>query len=635
MVYWFSFKSTWGVFYQKIIGIMSTRLANKKHLVMRPQATTNSDKQENWASVKYLLPYLSEYKGRIFAAFLFLICAKLASIALPLLLGQIVDGMNHSTQDNNSTASIFSQLWFLVPTSLVLLYGLLRLASVLFGEVRDTLFGRVTERAMRRIGYKVFQHLHNLDLDFHLDRKTGGLSRDIERGVSGISFLMRFMIFNILPTLFEIIMVMGIFYSQFGLKFALVTFISIIVYISFSVIVTNWRNKFLRAANKADSDSNSRAIDSLLNYETVKYYTNEAFEAKRYDDDLANWERARRQNRLSLFALNSGQALIISASMTAMMYLAAIDVQAELMTTGNFVTITGLMMGIFIPLNFLGFVYREIKMSLINIEQMFGLLAVEPKVKDIENAIELKVSQGIIEFKQVSFGYSSQRQILDNISFTAKAGETIALVGASGSGKSTSIKMLFRFYDPDDGEILIDGHNIANITQHSLRTAIGIVPQDTVLFNDTILENIRYGRPSATDEEIQQAIQMAHLSHFIKQLPKGTSTMVGERGLKLSGGEKQRVAIARTILKNPPILVFDEATSSLDSQSEKTILGAIKELAKSTTSLVIAHRLSTIVDADKILVFDGGKIIEQGNHEQLLSQGRKYQQLWLAQQKEE
>ncbi len=602
---------------------------------MRSQATTDTDKTENWKSVTYLFPYLSEYKGRILTAFAFLICAKLASIALPLLLGQIVDGMSNETEPTNIDSSIFNQLWFLIPTSLVLLYGLLRLASVLFGEIRDTLFGRVTERAMRRIGYKVFQHLHNLDLDFHLDRKTGGLSRDIERGVSGISFLMRFMIFNILPTLFEIIMVMGIFYSQFGFKFALVTFISIILYISFSVIVTNWRNKFLRAANKADSDSNSRAIDSLLNYETVKYYTNEDFEAKRYDADLANWEKARRQNRLSLFALNSGQALIISASMTLMMYLAAIDVKAELMTPGNFVTITGLMMGIFIPLNFLGFVYREIKMSLINIEQMFSLLAVEPKIKDLENAKELLVKRGVIEFKNVNFGYSSQRQILDNISFTAKAGETIALVGASGSGKSTTIKMLFRFYDPDSGSIVIDEHNIANITQHSLRTAIGIVPQDTVLFNDTILENIRYGRPSASDQEIQQAIKMAHLSHFIEQLPDGTNTMVGERGLKLSGGEKQRVAIARTILKNPPILVFDEATSSLDSQSEKTILDAIRELAKTTTSLVIAHRLSTIVDADKILVFDKGKIVEQGTHEQLLALGKKYQQLWLAQQKEE
>ena len=602
---------------------------------MRSQTTTNTDKSENWKSIKYLFPYLSEYKGRIFTAFVFLIGAKLASIALPLLLGQIVDGMSQQTDSTNNTSSIFNQLWFLIPTSLVLLYGLLRLASVLFGEVRDTLFGRVTERAMRRIGYKVFQHLHSLDLDFHLDRKTGGLSRDIERGVSGISFLMRFMIFNILPTLFEIVMVMGIFYSQFGIKFALVTFISIIGYISFSVIVTNWRNKFLRAANKADSDSNSRAIDSLLNYETVKYYTNEAFEAKRYDADLANWEKARRQNRLSLFALNSGQALIISASMTAMMYLAALDVQANQMTPGNFVTITGLMMGIFIPLNFLGFVYREIKMSLINIEQMFGLLAVEPKIKDSQNALELIVEHGVIEFQNVNFGYSDQRQILDDISFTAKAGETIALVGASGSGKSTTIKMLFRFYDPDSGNILIDNHNIENITQHSLRSAIGIVPQDTVLFNDTILENIRYGRPSATQQEIQQAIEMAHLSRFIEQLPEGTNTMVGERGLKLSGGEKQRVAIARTILKNPPILVFDEATSSLDSQSEKIILDAIKELAKSTTSLVIAHRLSTIVDADKILVFDNGKIVEQGTHEQLLALGQKYQQLWLAQQKEE
>ncbi len=604
---------------------------------MRSQNTTNANQTENWRSIAYLLPYLAEFKGRILIAFLFLIAAKLASIALPLLLGQIVDGMNSesATAPEPQEQSIFTQLWFLLPASLVLLYGLLRFASVLFGEIRDTIFGRVTERAMRRVGYKVFRHLHNLDLDFHLDRKTGGLSRDIERGVSGISFLMRFMIFNILPTLFEILMVMGIFYSKFGAKYAIVTLISIIAYIVFSVKVTNWRNQFLRAANKADSDSNSRAIDSLLNYETVKYYTNESFEAERYDQDLANWEKARRQNRLSLFALNAGQALIISVSMTSMMYLAAIDVQAGQLTPGNFVTINGLMMGIFIPLNFLGFVYREIKMSLINIEQMFGLLAVKPKINDRENAVDLEISKGVIEFKQVNFAYSNDRPILKDISFTAHSGETVALVGASGSGKSTTIKMLFRFYDPSSGVITIDDHNIADITQHSLRTAIGIVPQDTVLFNDTILENIRYGRPSATYEEIQQAIKMAHLSDFIKQLPDGDQTMVGERGLKLSGGEKQRVAIARTILKNPPILVFDEATSSLDSHSEKNILQSINELAKSTTSLVIAHRLSTVVNADQILVFDNGKIIEKGDHQTLLAQAGKYQQLWLAQQKEQ
>ena len=601
---------------------------------MRSQQQPTSDNKENWGVLKYLVPYLSEFKGRIFLAFIFLISAKLASIALPLILGQIVDQMDSNQNSLSSDITTTNNTWLFMPAILVFVYGTLRLSSVLFGEIRDTLFGRVTERAMRRVGYKVFRHLHNLDLDFHLNRKTGGLSRDIERGVSGISFLMRFMIFNILPTLFEILLVIWIFYTQFGLQFALVTLASIASYIMFSVNVTNWRNRFLRAANKADSQSNSRAIDSLLNYETVKYYTNEEFEGKRYDDDLAKWEIARRQNRLSLFALNSGQAFIISASMTAMMYLAAIEVEQGSLTPGNFVTINGLMMGIFIPLNFLGFVYREIKMSLINIEEMFKLLAVAPQIQDKPNAKELQLSDGNIKFKQVNFGYSANRQILKDVNFTVKSGETIALVGASGSGKSTTIKMLFRFYDPASGIISIDNQDISQITQQSLRQAIGIVPQDTVLFNDSIFENIRYGRPSASASEVEQAIKMAHLQEFILQLPEGTDTIVGERGLKLSGGEKQRVAIARTILKRPPILVFDEATSSLDSQSEKMIIESINELSKKTTSLIIAHRLSTIINADKIIVFDNGEIVEQGNHQQLLSLQEKYYQLWLAQQKE-
>ncbi|MBV1911203.1 MAG: ABC transporter ATP-binding protein/permease [Kangiellaceae bacterium] len=597
---------------------------------MRPQPIPESNQVENWRTLKYLLPYLSEFKGRIFLAFIFLISAKLASIALPLIMGNIVDQMNA----NDQTPDTIDRIWIFIPATLVILYGLLRLLNVLFGEIRDTLFGRVTERAMRRVGYRVFKHLHKLDLDFHLNRKTGGLSRDIERGVSGISFLMRFMIFNILPTLLEIMLVIWIFYSQFGAKFALVTFASILAYISFSVLVTNWRNRFLRAANKADSESNSRAIDSLLNYETVKYYTNEEFEAKRYDDDLAKWERARRQNRLSLFALNSGQAFIISASMTVMMYLAALDVKNEILTAGNFVTINGLMMGIFIPLNFLGFVYREIKMSLINIEDMFKLLNVTPKIADSETAEPMQLTNGNIRFEAVDFSYVENRQILKNINFEVKSGETIALVGSSGSGKSTTIKMLFRFYDPSAGRILIDGQDIKEVTQHSLRKVIGIVPQETVLFNDTIFENIRYGRPNATQKEVLDAIKMAHLDDFITQLPEGTKTIVGERGLKLSGGEKQRVAIARTILKKPPILVFDEATSSLDSRSEKGILTSINELSKTTTSLIIAHRLSTIVNADKIIVFEKGAIVEQGNHAELLRLKQHYFELWQAQQKE-
>jgi len=602
---------------------------------MRQRQSTNTDKVENWKVLKNLVPYLAEFRGRVFAALLFLVAAKLANIGLPFIIKAIVDQLGGEDPAELTSFNIDTdQTWILAPIALVLAYGAFRFLSVLFGEIRDTLFGRVTERAMRRIGHRVFKHLHNLDLDFHLDRKTGGLSRDIERGTSGINFLMRFMVFNIVPTLIEILLVVVILLTNYGITFALVTLISIATYIVFSVHVTEWRNRFLRAANKADSDSNSRAIDSLLNYETVKYYTNESFEAKRYDDELALWEQARRKNRLSLFALNGGQALIISVSMTAMMLLAALGVQNESMTIGDFVLINAFMMQLFIPLNFLGFVYREIKMSLINIEQMFNLLNIKPKIKDITEAQTLKIINGEISFDKVSFNYQSKRQILENISFKVKSGETIAVVGASGSGKSTLVKLLFRFYDPSSGTISIDSQDLKNVTQDSLRKTIGIVPQDTVLFNDTILENIRYGRPSATKQEVEQAISMAHLDDFIKELPDGTETIVGERGLKLSGGEKQRVAIARTILKQPPIMVFDEATSSLDSKSEQMILKSINLLAKQTTSLIIAHRLSTIVNADKIIVLDKGKIVEQGHHQELLQKKAFYYELWMAQQKE-
>lgn len=602
---------------------------------MRAQQSSETNQVENWHVLKNLIPYLSEFRGRVFAALLFLIAAKLANIGMPFVIKAIIDQLStDNTVTIESIDSSFNQSWLLTPIALVLLYGALRFSNVLFGEIRDTLFGRVTERAMRRIGHRVFKHLHRLDLDFHLNRKTGGLSRDIERGTSGINFLMRFMVFNIVPTLIEILMVIGILLTNYGISFAAVTVISIGTYIYFSVAVTEWRNGFLRAANKADSDSSSRAIDSLLNYETVKYYTNEDFEANRYDIDLAIWEKAKRKNRLSLFALNGGQALIISLSMTAMMYLATKGVQNGSMGIGDFVLINAFMMQLFIPLNFLGFVYREIKMSLINIEQMFNLLEIKPKVNDAKDATELEITQGEIRFEHVSFSYQSEREILKDISFNVRSGETIAVVGASGSGKSTLVKMLFRFYDPTSGNISIDQQDIKLVSQNSLRKAIGIVPQDTVLFNDTIFENIRYGRPKAEEHEVLQAISMAHLDEFITQLPVGTDTIVGERGLKLSGGEKQRVAIARTILKKPPILVFDEATSSLDSKSEKMILKAINEIAKETTSLIIAHRLSTIVNADKIIVLDKGQIVEQGSHEDLLNKQTFYYELWMAQQKD-
>tara|TARA_R110002124_G_scaffold287363_1_gene473957 strand:+ start:16398 stop:18185 length:1788 start_codon:yes stop_codon:yes gene_type:complete len=576
----------------------------------------------NWRVVKLLVPYLLEFKARIFFALACLVLTKVASVYLPFILKDIVDVLD--TQQENRV--------YLVPFALVGAYGLVRLTIVIFAEIRDTLFGRVTERAIRRVGLKVFQHLHKLDLDFHLNRQTGGLSRDIDRGTSGINFLMRFMIFNIIPTLIEIVMVVGILLVNYGIWFALITLSSIVLYIGYSVYATDWRTRFIREANKADSSSNTRAIDSLLNYETVKYFTNEAYEASAYDNQLASWEQAKMKNRLSLFALNGGQALIISCSMTAMLALAAYQVTYEKMTLGDFVLINAFMMQLFIPLNFLGFVYREIKGSLANIEQMFELMLKKPKVEDDEHADVLSLSQAEINFEGVSFAYDVKRPIIKNISFTIKSGQKVAVVGESGSGKSTLVKLLFRFYDCDSGQITIDGQNIRQVTQHSLRKNIGIVPQDTVLFNDTLFANVHYGEPKADEVKVNNAFKMAHLSDFVARLPDGMETIVGERGLKLSGGEKQRVAIARTILKNPRILVFDEATSSLDSQSEQAILTAIKEVAEHRTSLVIAHRLSTIVDADNIMVMQQGEIVEQGTHKGLLAKKGHYFTMWQLQQ---
>ncbi|MEH6595979.1 MAG: ABC transporter ATP-binding protein/permease [Colwellia polaris] len=576
----------------------------------------------NWHVVKLLLPYLFEFKARIFFALACLVLTKVASVYLPFILKDIVDILDKQ-QENRI---------YLVPFALVGAYGLVRLTIVLFAEIRDTLFGRVTERAIRRIGLKVFQHLHKLDLDFHLNRQTGGLSRDIDRGTTGINFLMRFMVFNIIPTLIEITMVVGILFFNYGIWFTLITLSSIVLYVAYSVYATDWRTRFIREANKADSSSNTRAIDSLLNYETVKYFTNEDFEAKSYDSQLANWEQAKMKNRLSLFALNGGQALIISCAMTAMLALAAYQVTHEKMTLGDFVLINAFMMQLFIPLNFLGFVYREIKGSLANIEQMFDLMLRKPKVEDNAQASELNLTQAEIKFEDVSFAYNVKRPIIKNISFTIKAGQKVAVVGESGSGKSTLVKLLFRFYDCDSGKIAVDGQDIRLVTQHSLRKNIGIVPQDTVLFNDTLFENVQYGAPEASAENVHNAFKLAHLSDFVSRLPEGVETIVGERGLKLSGGEKQRVAIARTILKNPKILVFDEATSSLDSQSEQAILRAIKEVAEHRTSLVIAHRLSTIVDADNIIVMQQGEIVEQGTHQHLITEKGHYYRMWQLQQ---
>jgi len=576
----------------------------------------------NWRVLKSLIPYLLEFKVRIGFALLCLILTKLASVYLPFILKDIVDGLDAQHENNI----------FIVPFALVAAYGLVRLTIVLFAELRDTLFGRVTERAIRRIGLKVFEHLHQLDLDFHLDRQTGGLSRDIDRGTSGVNFLMRFMIFNIVPTLIEILMVITILWVNYGIWFALITGLSIASYVAYSIFATEWRTRYIRAANKADSSSNTRAIDSLLNYETVKYFTNESYEAHAYDEQLAEWEKAKMQNRLSLFALNGGQAFIVSVAMTAMLALAAYQVTHQQMTLGDFVLVNAFMMQLFIPLNFLGFVYREIKGSLANIEQMFTLLQKVPKVLDAKNANELVIRHGEINFENVSFFYNAERPILKNVSFAVKAGQKVAVVGESGSGKSTLVKLLFRFYDCQQGSIKIDGEETRGVTQHSLRRNIGIVPQDTVLFNESLFENVKYGNVNANEADVEEAARLSHLSDFIASLPKGFDTVVGERGLKLSGGEKQRVAIARTILKNPAILVFDEATSSLDSHSEQAILTAIKDVARDHTSLVIAHRLSTIIDADNIIVLHKGEIIEQGDHQTLLSQQGHYANMWQLQQ---
>ena len=591
---------------------------------MRHGTSYSQNQDVSWSTLRELIPYLMAFRSRIGLALICLIAAKVASVGLPFILKNIVDQL-----DKNDQPAIL-----VLPIALLIAYGVLRFANVLFGELRDTIFGRITERAMRQVGLTVFKHLHALDLEFHLNRRTGGLSRDIERGTNGINFLLRFMVFNIVPTFIEIGLVIALLGWRYSLWFAVIVFVAVVCYVAFSVFATEWRTGYIRRANEAESRSSTRAVDSLLNFETVKYFGNERYEANHYDNELEGWEIARRQNRLSLFALNAGQALIIAAAMTAAMILAASEVVAKEMTLGDFVLINAFMMQIFVPLNFLGFVYREMKGSMANIEAMFALLRQKATITDIENAADLKLSEGRIELENISFHYQSERPILSNISFKVGANQKVAIVGSSGAGKSTLLKLLFRFYDTSKGRILIDGQDIKTVNQSSLRRALGIVPQDTVLFNQSILENIRYGRIDASDEDVLDAIRMAHLEEFIARLPKGVDTLVGERGLKLSGGEKQRVAIARALLKQSPIMIFDEATSSLDSASERLILEAIRDIAREHTMLVIAHRLSTVVDADHILVLDQGEIIEQGTHIELLEQGGQYAHLWSLQQRE-
>lgn len=577
-------------------------------------------KRSDWSALGRIAPYLWKHQARVVVAMLLLLLAKLATVSLPIALKHIVDSLDVTLNPV-----------VVLPLSMLIAYGALRLASTLLGELRDVIFGRVTERAMHAVALKVFKHLHALDMQFHLDRRTGGMSRDIERGLSGIDFLMRFMLFNIVPTFLEIGLVAAILFIGYGWSFATITLVSVAIYIAFSVIATEWRTAFVRKANEMDSAANSRAIDSLLNFETVKYFNNEEFEAENYDKNLTIWEAAIRKNRLSLGSLNSGQSLIIAIAASTMLILAAQGVTDGTMTLGDLVLVNSYIMQLFMPLGFLGFVYREIKSSLANISRMFALLDNQPTVVDIEDAPELKVPHAAISFNDVMFSYRPDRDILRGVNFSIKPGQTLAVVGASGAGKSTISRLLFRFYDVQSGSIEIDGQAIHQVQQDSLRKAIGVVPQDTVLFNNTVEYNIRYGRPSATDEEVREAARLAHLSEFIDNLPDGYQTNVGERGLKVSGGEKQRIAIARTILKNPPILIFDEATSSLDSHSERAILDAFKEVAASRTTLVIAHRLSTVVDADQIVVLEQGRVAESGTHQQLLAAGGRYAQLWRLQ----
>lgn len=584
----------------------------------KPAATRN-----NLKTIAALLPYLWEFKVRVILALSLLVLAKLANVSVPLVLKEIVDTLNQP------------RAVLVLPVFLLISYGVLRLCSTLFGELRDAIFAKATQRAIRRVANKVFTHLHSLSLRFHLERQTGGVSRDIERGTRGISFLLNFMLFNILPTLLEIGLVLGILISQYDIWFSIIIFLTLLAYIALTLIVTEWRMIFRRTMNNMDSKANTQAIDSLLNYETVKYFGNEAWEARRYDEHLQSWEKAAVRNQTSLATLNAGQSAIIAVGVTLLMLLAADKVVEGSMTLGDLVLVNAFMLQLYMPLHFLGFVYREIKHSLADMERMFTLLDENREIQDKPDAIPLNAHNAMIRFNYVNFSYEPNRQILFDVSFTVPAGQNIAVVGHSGSGKSTLARLLFRFYDVQSGCIVINDQDIRDVTQHSLRAAIGIVPQDTVLFNDSIYYNIAYGRPDASEEEVYAAAKSAHIHDFIESLPAQYATIVGERGLKLSGGEKQRVAIARTILKNPDILIFDEATSALDSESEKRIQTELKRIAKNRTTLTIAHRLSTIADAHQILVMDRGRIVEHGTHQDLLARNGAYARMWEIQLQEE
>ena len=586
-----------------------------------PEPTERRD----WQTLKSLFPFIWAYKWRVIFALGCLIVAKGANVTVPIIFKHLIDDLSVTRE----------QAFILVPAALLLAYGALRFSTSLFTELREVVFARVTQQAVREISLRVFRRLHALSLRFHLERQTGGLTRDIERGTRSISSLISYTLYSILPTLIEISMVIGILLAEYDAVFALIALTALVIYVTFTVTITNWRTKLRREANELDSAANARAIDSLINFETVKYFNNEDFEARRYDEQLQKWTTAQVTNQYSLSALNVGQAAIIAIAVTVMMWQAAARVATGEMTIGDIVLVNAFLIQLYIPLNFLGVLYREIRQSLTDIERMFGLMHQHRESAAAADALTLQSGPASVRFENVSFAYDAKRPILFDVDFDVRAGSTVAVVGHSGSGKSTLARLLYRFYDVSSGAIRINGHDLRQLSQDSLRGAIGIVPQDTVLFNDSLFYNIQYGRPTATREEVDAAARAAQLEDFIRQLPDGYETRVGERGLKLSGGEKQRVAIARALLKNPAILIFDEATSALDSKTEKAIQAQIERAAEGRTALVIAHRLSTIMDADEIIVLDGGRIVERGRHAPLLAQGGIYAQMWMLQQQEE
>ncbi|MBS1224708.1 MAG: fused permease/ATPase component of transporter involved in Fe-S cluster assembly [Proteobacteria bacterium] len=594
---------------------------------MRPDFRhTESPHQErrDRANLRALLPYLWEYRGRVLLALSCLVLAKVANIGVPLILKQIVDGLDAR-----------QQAVVMLPVTLLLAYGALKLGNALFSELRDVLFARVRYRAMRRLTLRTLAHLHDLSLRFHLERKTGAISRDLERGARSLSTLLNYLAFSILPVIVEFLLAAGLLLGRYPAIFTLIIFGSVVVYVAFTLAITNWRMEHRHLMNRLESQAGNEAIESLINYETVKYFGNEDWELRRCDATLAAWENSAVLSQTSMSVLNFGQGTIIAVGVTVMMVVAAGQVAAGQMTLGDLVLVNALLLQLFIPLNFLGIVYRQIKYALADMDDLVRLFERTPEIRDAPVATELRVTQGELRFEQVDFGYQPDRQILFDVSFTVPPGRKLAVVGASGAGKSTLARLLFRFYDATGGRVLVDGQDIRTVTQRSLRAAIGIVPQDTVLFNDTLYYNLAYARPDASQDEIIAAVRMAQLHDFIAALPAGYETVVGERGLKLSGGEKQRVAIARAILKRPRILIFDEATSALDSRSEQAILQALRAVAAEHTTLVIAHRLSTIVDADQILVLDHGRVREQGSHRELLQQGGLYAQMWALQQREQ